>query len=665
MQDAAAEGSTRPGSRRPGLAAAMWLSLIPLAFLLHPYAGIVQDASIYIGRGLADRDPAGVGRDVMFAHDGQTGFSLMRELVDASLHVMGASVAAMTLTFVGAVAWLVAAVAMARTLARGRDAWAAVACMVALPTFYGAFRVFDYAEALATPRVFAEAAVLGGLAALMAGRRGVAAALLALAVAFHALIALPGLAVGAVLLVGRDRRWSLAVAAVAIAILAAAGLKVPVAARLTQPMDDVWLTLLRQRSTYLFPSLWPDASFGPIVVQATAVIVAATVTAPAVRALLLANLAVACLGLAASLLAGDLHASILIVQLQPWRALWLLAAFGNAALALSAVALWRRGPDARLVLAPLALLWLWSDHLWLVAPLAMLTLVWLAAVVRNAVPPASRLVRWALAGTVCIIAILTAFEAASVGIALARSAWAEGGRMGWPMVVRLQIPTVPVVLAVLALALVAPARLSASCRYGMIAAVAFGCAVTAWQWDGRSVERRMAERGGTDPALRAALGPSRGDVMWVDEDTETWFVAGRSSFFNSVQGGPILFSRTLALDWAARAALARHLGLAREAAVSPWSGPHPRFDPIALRADAVALFCASPTRPAAVVAPGDQLGAAPPNWTASLWRPAAPFRRPWADDEAIHWTTWDLFTVIRCPAPGTADGRSGDAGSLG
>jgi hypothetical protein len=48
-------------------------------FLLsRPYPGIVQDAYIYMGRALADLDPDGIGRDLMFVHDGQFGFSLFR-----------------------------------------------------------------------------------------------------------------------------------------------------------------------------------------------------------------------------------------------------------------------------------------------------------------------------------------------------------------------------------------------------------------------------------------------------------------------------------------------------------------------------------------------------------------------------------------------------------
>jgi len=48
-----------------------------------PYRGIFQDPQIYIGRAVADLDPSGVGRDLMFVHDGQFGFSLFPFVVRA------------------------------------------------------------------------------------------------------------------------------------------------------------------------------------------------------------------------------------------------------------------------------------------------------------------------------------------------------------------------------------------------------------------------------------------------------------------------------------------------------------------------------------------------------------------------------------------------------
>lgn len=658
--------TTGPARFCPDLTAAMWTSLVPLMLLLHPYAGLVQDARIYIGRGLADRDPGGIGRDVMFANDGQTGFSLVREVVDASLSVMGPASTSMILALAGVVVWLVAAAAVARALTGGRAAWAVAVCMIALPTCYGAFGVFNYTEAIATPRLFAQAAVLGGLAASITGRQGVGAALLALAVALHPLIALPGVAVGTVLLVRRDRRWLLAAVAGGLAILGAALIGVPLASRLLQPVDEAWLSVLRHRSTYLFPTLWPAETYGPILCQATAVVVASALSRPAVRALLLAASGVSAAGFVAAWLLGDLYASTLVTQLQPWRALWLLAVFGNAALALSVIALWRRGTGARLLAAPLLLAWLWSDNLAAVGVLSALTLAWLTALMRGTVPPTSRLIASVLAGTVCTMAIVDVVAAAAVGLMLFRSAQAEAGGVVWPMIAALQIHRVPVVAAALAAAVVPLGRPSAAVRAGLTVALGCSFVLAAWLWDGRAPEQSLAEREGGDPALRTAVGSRPGEVLWIDEDSESWFLLHRPSFLNTAQAGPILFSRDLAMEWASRIGLLTQLGMVRPDTAAPWEAPR-TTDEIALSPDGVRRFCADERHPVAIVAPGDQRAAAPPGTGVDLWRPSKPLRRLVVAPGAFHWRTLDAFTVVRCPTPPSDRGavRVRDGGWFG
>ncbi len=221
----------RGGWERPALGTVLlWASLVPVLALARPYGGLIKDARIYIGRGLADRDPAGLGRDLLFANDPQTGFSALAQVVRGLLTVMPAGQASLLLVSVGLLLWLCAAVAVARGLtsvtssrtANDRLVWATVVAILALPSAYGAFDIFGYAEANATPRIFAEAAVLASFAAALAGRRSASLAFLVLAGAIHPLMALPGLAVGACLLVLDDRRWLALLAGLGAAVLAAA-----------------------------------------------------------------------------------------------------------------------------------------------------------------------------------------------------------------------------------------------------------------------------------------------------------------------------------------------------------------------------------------------------------------------------------------------------------
>ena len=124
-----------------------------LVFVLsRPYRGIIQDAHIYMGRALADLDPAGVGRDLMFVHDGQFGFSLFRLVADAMVWGLGLALAAKSLAFLAALAWFFGIFAFARQFAKGATVWVAVIFTVLLPNSYGASYPLGFAELNAIPR---------------------------------------------------------------------------------------------------------------------------------------------------------------------------------------------------------------------------------------------------------------------------------------------------------------------------------------------------------------------------------------------------------------------------------------------------------------------------------------------------------------------------------
>lgn len=655
-----------PSSAEAVARTAMWVSLVPLALLLRPYAGLAQDARIYLGRGVADRDLAGVGQDTVFLHDGQTGFSAMARVVDALLGVMTPDAAAMLIASVGLAVWLAAAVSLALRLERGRAAWAIVVGLLVLPSVYGGFGTFAYAEAGATPRIYAEAAVLGGFAALLAGRSGLGLGLVLAAAAIHPLMALPGISVAAVMLVRADRRWLVPVVAIVATLAVGALLGAPLLGRLLVPFDPAWAAVLRQRSVNLFPSLWSSGVYLVVARRLAAALIAASLLAGAPRALLAACVAVALAGLGLAALLGDAWMLELVTQLQPWRSLWLLAVVGNAGLVVSALRLWQGSDRDRLVLAALAVAWL-LDQLPALQIVALATALGLRAASIGGFAP--RMPRRALEATAVFVACLAFYEVAQSAMVVAlllRAAWDQGGEVTWQFAIAAELVTVPVLAGALALA-AAPMpslRRFAAQRpsaVGLTAAGAVGvaCVLALLAWDETSAERGAADHGEAVAALRRAIGPSPGEVMWIDEDDETWFLAGRAAFFDSVQGAPILFSRALALDWADRAATARALGWAREIDVAPWTAPPRRLDPVVLRPDDVTPFCRNRRRPAAVVAPGEQLAAAPPGGMATLWRPAVPFHRMWVDGTAIRWTKWDVFTVIRCPA---RDGATPGAG---
>ncbi|MGI4767892.1 MAG: hypothetical protein ACRYGP_22855 [Janthinobacterium lividum] len=638
--------------RRP-FSALLWASLLPLMYVFRPYGGIVQDAWIYIGRGLADRDPAGLGQDILFTHDAQTGFSLFRPIVRMLLAVLPATAVSEHLVLVGLAAWFVGAAALMRRIASGRVAWVGMMAILVMPPDYGGFEIFHYAEAIATPRVFAEAAVLFGLAKLLDGRHLWACGFLAMALLLHPLMAFPGLALAGLLLVTQDRRWLVPIAVAAAALLAAAAHGVPVLGRLFVLMDPTWFSLVRHRSLNLFPSLWPAGDDARIVCLAAAAIVAGSVSARPARTLLYGGVVIAGCGLGAALVFGDVLPSVLITQLQPWRALWLLTFFGNAGLAIAAVKLWRADPGGRVTLALLVMAWA-AESSPILAMLLAVTAVTLRLADRaGRLPPVSPKVASAALGAALLLAALQTVGQIVALVHLYRTPDAVSWQIGaWSYVLASGVLVLPIMAGAVAGGLASELQMqTAMARRGVwlasaVSTLAFGLAAFG-VWDGRTAQNRSIEAGAGTAELDAFLGEGSGEVFWIGDRDETWFLLGRPAFMNVVQGAPILFSRDLALEWADRANLLIRLRLVRPAdltlAPDEGSGNEIRL------ADADLLgFCADRRHPSGLVAPGDQLDAVPAGLSARLWTPPFSFQQRFRDATGPHWRAVSVFTLVHC-----------------
>src|SRR5262245_50101506 len=240
--------------------------------LSRPYAGIVGDARLYISRGLADLDPAGIGQDAAFLNDGQSGFSIFPALLDRLIAPMGPSVAAQMLTAVGLAVWFLALVALARSIETDRSPWTIPLVVAVLPFFYGAFYVMRFAEALAVPRPYAEAFVIAAIAALGINRQVFAGGLLLSAAMVHPIMALAGWVLLLLVRIYDDHRWLVAATAALTAVLVAAAVGVPIASGLLTRIDADWLAVLQARNIYLFPHLWEVNAFAPIALQAATIL---------------------------------------------------------------------------------------------------------------------------------------------------------------------------------------------------------------------------------------------------------------------------------------------------------------------------------------------------------------------------------------------------------
>lgn len=320
----------RPGKGRLFLEGGVLVMLMATLWLAQrPIKGIVHDARLYMAQALYRLDTPGLENDLFFQFGSQDSFSAFSPIFAPAVALWGPGTAHMVFALAGQTLWLLALWVLARALfGRGWLSMASVGAAVVMVPNYG-WGVLSYGEVFVTPRLFAEAMTLLALAAALRGRRGLGFALMLGAGMLHPLMALPGLVVLALLSLPVNR-WTLGATGLAAAggvVMAFAGIE-PFA-RLLQSYDPAWLDIMRDRVRYVFVSDW--AWRAPSLAMLPMVVLLVTLDATDTRHARLAGitLGVAVAMTLASWIGADLMHNVLIMNLQLWRALWLVSLLGN------------------------------------------------------------------------------------------------------------------------------------------------------------------------------------------------------------------------------------------------------------------------------------------------------------------------------------------------
>jgi hypothetical protein len=135
--------------------------------LSHSYRGIFHDAGLYTLQALARLHPGSLSGDVFLKFGSQDGFTIFSPLYAAASRMLGVEFAAATLTLALQGALLAAAWILARAVMPFSMAIFGVAVLIAVPGDYGPDRIFTCIEPFLTPRMGAEALVLGRFAMRM------------------------------------------------------------------------------------------------------------------------------------------------------------------------------------------------------------------------------------------------------------------------------------------------------------------------------------------------------------------------------------------------------------------------------------------------------------------------------------------------------------------
>ena len=536
--------------------------------LSHSYRGLFHDAYLYTLQALARSSPQSLGQDVFLRFGSQDRFTVFSPIYATAIRLLGPEWAAALLTFLSQGTILVGAWFLARSMMTRWSALLGVAVLVAIPGDYGTDRIFSVIEQFLTPRMAAEALVLGSIAAALYERRLMALILIVLATAIHPIMAAAGIGV-LLCLYGLYQR-----PCVGATVMGAAGVLVGCAALLAPRFDPTWLQLVRDRSPFLFVTNWRIDDWGSVAVTLTTLIMGMRKLAslPARRLCQAAFLTTAG-GLVVTLIACDLLHVVWLTQLQPWRCQWL----GIATAALLLPIIVETCATAGLAGSSSALLlsaaWIFGANSFSIgAALCALIAMWLAPRLK----PSEA--RWILVGAVGMLGLALCWRFAS-NLQFTDAHYMELHVALWQRdaVSFIHDGSAPLCLIAFTWWLVRMHRRSGLLLLaGLAAAACIALLPQTWAlWTQRDFsQQRVAEFA----AWRAVIPPGS-QVLWPESPLGAWLLLDRPHYLSSAQSSGMVFSRRTALELQSRAEALK--SVVPPAATLDWrnAGPALRLSP--------------------------------------------------------------------------------------
>jgi len=464
----------------------LFCAVLVLWLATRRYFGLSQDARFYALEALRALDPNRYAGDLYFQFGSQGGFSLFTSLYRPLVALFGTGSAGMGVAIAGQLLWLFGLWRLASSLVGRRFVWLSLALVIAVQGLYAPY--LGYGEAFATPRLFAEALTMLALS-LLRTRPALTAALLALAACLHPLMALPGcVAVFVYLALGRPIYWILAPAGIGLVMfLGWAGIE-PFA-NLYKTLDPAWLAVARLRSLQCFVTLWPADAWFQVLNGFAWGAIGLFAAQGRDRRFLAAVLAAGLGGLVCTFVGADIAHNVLVVELQPWRAMWLVQVVVR-------------------IFIPVTLFSLLDRRI--ASPMAVAAALSVALVLVSSLTRLVRLSHSAEFGWLSFA--LTAIALAAI---LART---EGmrGRLLTQLLCGLAVAATP---------------------------------VAAWAWDARTPWTKFLEAPEPPPPDLADLLPRGASVYWEGAAEMAWYRLARPSYFSCDQGTGVVFHRETAMAY--------------------------------------------------------------------------------------------------------------------
>ncbi|MCX7149146.1 MAG: hypothetical protein NTY05_07000 [Rhodocyclales bacterium] len=288
----------------------------------HVYQGIHHDGVLYALLAAHWMDPLPYARELFFLSGSQDDFSFFSPLYGTLISWGGLNAAAQAVVLGGAALWVLACLALARSMFG--PVWlvtlAVLYCATINFSYSPNFGTFRFNENFATARSLAVPIALLALAAMVSGRRLVAVVLGAVSIAFH-----PLMGIWVVLLAAAKslpERWLVASVIVLLVMLFGGSVASPFES--LQILDQEWSETARASTPNdIFLGGWGVLRLSDILLTVGILWLAGRVGSPGQRELLLRLCLLTVVAIFVAQLCSYFWPIRLVIQVQPWRVLWL------------------------------------------------------------------------------------------------------------------------------------------------------------------------------------------------------------------------------------------------------------------------------------------------------------------------------------------------------
>lgn len=537
---------------------------ITLWLTAFPYRGIYHDGRVYTLFALARNHPEWYGSEIFLNAGKQSSFTIFPAIQASVIGWLGISGASLALTLLGGMAWVAASRIFTRSILSGLGG-ALVFLMLAgtwLPYHpsFSAYDFFNVAENFVSPRIWAASFVLVGLALQVGqGKRFHGFLMHAIGVLIHPLVGIWGLL--AALLVELNRRdekslWKMSAVFVVTLFLT---VLLPNELR----MDREWSAIVGATDPSAFPSPWSRIRFGHVCWLLGVLIFSARYASGQLARLYAVTAWLLVTGLVTYGWIEKFPLQLL-VQIQPWRVLWLATVLSIVGIIDWGIVAMRSSGRQPWVFLVVAALFFVRELAHGIPGVAVILLFAADRLVGNRLSLGldSSTLRLARKGLLVVLCLLPIFwlgdrflEFTYIG---------DGWTDTWGLMLFLTgffrrggFGIVPILAFIcLSWIFLKPGRV----RIG--AALVSICLVAALaNWDARRPWRIMNEEKFGEERHRPFDGMiSHGDsVYWPSDPSAVWYMAGTANYLAQVQAYGVILSRPLAIELRRRLAAATDL----------------------------------------------------------------------------------------------------------